>query len=423
MANGTQGLKDVGLSFGIGANSLLKMAGDFYGLVSGDTENLASRQARENIEYLQRQKSPELAKAEEARRKAIDSEENELGKAWAYVRETVQNPTLLVNLTAETVPSMVGPGAAGAGARVAAGKLFAKGAETAGKIGVGTAVGTGAAMQGAGVGADQYQELVKALNTIPEDQAEQVPQLKELMDKGATFDEAKTALALHLARRTGLVAGAISAVSQMVPGGKTVERTIAGAPQKQVSGLLARGVGAAQGALGEATQEAVEEVGGQIAKNILAKPVEPGREALAGTGESLAQAALGAGTPGAAAGVLSAPTISRREPSPRPVPEGEATAGMSGQPPVPAATRTSLQAEQPATLERSEEMTPEQFWATVNVRQARLLGGEPNAEDVALVGPLDKIKSELPKWKETAVTTFLVGGPASLLSMYGDLLA
>jgi len=44
-------------------------------------------------------------------------------------------------------------------------------------------------------------------------------------------------------------------------------------------------------------------------------------------------------------------------------------------------------------------------------------------EDVALVGPLDKIKGELPKWKETAVTTFLVGGPASMLSMYGDLLA
>jgi len=44
-------------------------------------------------------------------------------------------------------------------------------------------------------------------------------------------------------------------------------------------------------------------------------------------------------------------------------------------------------------------------------------------EDVALVGPLDKIKGELPKWKETAVTTFLVGGPASMLTMYGDLLA
>jgi hypothetical protein len=39
------------------------------------------------------------------------------------------------------------------------------------------------------------------------------------------------------------------------------------------------------------------------------------------------------------------------------------------------------------------------------------------------VGPLDKIKGELPKWKETAVTTFLVGGPAAFLQMYADLLA
>jgi alkanesulfonate monooxygenase SsuD/methylene tetrahydromethanopterin reductase-like flavin-dependent oxidoreductase (luciferase family) len=44
-------------------------------------------------------------------------------------------------------------------------------------------------------------------------------------------------------------------------------------------------------------------------------------------------------------------------------------------------------------------------------------------EDVALVGPLDKIKGELPKWKETCVTTWLVGGPAAFLSMYGELLA
>jgi len=44
-------------------------------------------------------------------------------------------------------------------------------------------------------------------------------------------------------------------------------------------------------------------------------------------------------------------------------------------------------------------------------------------EDIALVGPLDKIKGELPKWKETCVTTWLVGGPAAFLSMYGELLA
>ena len=33
-------------------------------------------------------------------------------------------------------------------------------------------------------------------------------------------------------------------------------------------------------------------------------------------------------------------------------------------------------------------------------------------EDVALVGPLDKIRGELDRWRETCITTFLVGGPA-----------
>jgi alkanesulfonate monooxygenase SsuD/methylene tetrahydromethanopterin reductase-like flavin-dependent oxidoreductase (luciferase family) len=43
-------------------------------------------------------------------------------------------------------------------------------------------------------------------------------------------------------------------------------------------------------------------------------------------------------------------------------------------------------------------------------------------EDVALVGPPDKIKDELAKWKETCITTFLVSGPAMVLPMYADLI-
>ena len=34
-------------------------------------------------------------------------------------------------------------------------------------------------------------------------------------------------------------------------------------------------------------------------------------------------------------------------------------------------------------------------------------------EDVALVGPPDKIRDELARWRETCLTTILVGGPAS----------
>ena len=43
-------------------------------------------------------------------------------------------------------------------------------------------------------------------------------------------------------------------------------------------------------------------------------------------------------------------------------------------------------------------------------------------EDVALVGPLDKIRAELPRWRETCITTMLVSGPATALPLYAELL-
>ncbi|MEQ1873282.1 MAG: LLM class F420-dependent oxidoreductase [Ilumatobacteraceae bacterium] len=43
-------------------------------------------------------------------------------------------------------------------------------------------------------------------------------------------------------------------------------------------------------------------------------------------------------------------------------------------------------------------------------------------EDVALIGPPDKIRAELPKWRETCLTTFLLGGPAQMLQNYAEML-
>ncbi len=42
-------------------------------------------------------------------------------------------------------------------------------------------------------------------------------------------------------------------------------------------------------------------------------------------------------------------------------------------------------------------------------------------EDIALVGPLGKIKDELVEWKRTVVTTLLVGGPPAMLRTIADL--
>ena len=42
-------------------------------------------------------------------------------------------------------------------------------------------------------------------------------------------------------------------------------------------------------------------------------------------------------------------------------------------------------------------------------------------EDVALVGPPDKIRDDLARWRETCLTTFLVSGPAQLLPQFAEL--
>jgi hypothetical protein len=43
-------------------------------------------------------------------------------------------------------------------------------------------------------------------------------------------------------------------------------------------------------------------------------------------------------------------------------------------------------------------------------------------EDVALVGPPAKIRAELEQWRETCLTIFLVGGPASMLGPLSELI-
>ncbi len=42
-------------------------------------------------------------------------------------------------------------------------------------------------------------------------------------------------------------------------------------------------------------------------------------------------------------------------------------------------------------------------------------------EDVALVGPVDKIREELPRWESTVVTTLLVSGPPKALRIIADI--
>lgn len=57
-------------------------------------------------------------------------------------------------------------------------------------------------------------------------------------------------------------------------------------------------------------------------------------------------------------------------------------------------------------------------------KQAEAIASVPlkMVEDVALVGPMDKIRGEMEQWKETCITTFLVSGPPRVLANYAELI-
>jgi F420-dependent oxidoreductase-like protein len=56
-------------------------------------------------------------------------------------------------------------------------------------------------------------------------------------------------------------------------------------------------------------------------------------------------------------------------------------------------------------------------------REAMAAVPTPMVEDTALIGPLGKIKDDLAKWKETMITTLLVGGPPRFLETVAKLVA
>ena len=376
-------VKDLATSFGVGSNQLLKMAGDVYGLASGNMDNVVSRQGQENIDNFQRGKSQKLVQSETRRKAAVDMEEGTLNKALAYVRETFTDPRLFLSTTVEALPSMVGAGAVGAGARVATGKVLAKmgaekAAETATKVGVGTAVAAAAGGAGASVGADQYKEIVELLSNMPEDQALKVPQIVQLVvEKNATLEEAKTALALDLARSTGALATIASAGTQMLPGGRTIEKALVGGAGKKIAGSALTRAGV--GAIGEGAQEAVEGASGEGVKNLLARAVDPEREITKGMGEAAGAGFAGAGPIGAVAGAASRPS--------RPVLASETTAGMSSEPlasdAIPSETRTSTTDTPDLSLEGAAEMNTQEVGSVLSARESSARGFTPDPSDIA----------------------------------------
>ena len=298
--------KDIGAGAVSGVGALTQLPGQLYGLATGDFSDTGlTKIGRQIREYGEEMKSPGLKQAEAERAAKIKEagKEGEISKGVTAFVETIKDPALLSNFIAEQAPNLL-PGLA-----VARGlSLAGAGARTA----VAGAVGTGAAQQGADIGADTYVQLYK-----------------EMVDKGVSETEA-AGRALGYARASGASAAVISLAAQMLPGGRAIERAMAKVPIK--GGLAARGAAAAKGGVGETISEMIEEGGGKVAQNLQAQNVDPTRSLTEGVGETMGMAAVGGLGLGTAAGL----TRRAEAPPPEARPPEEPTAEPAVQPAAPA---------------------------------------------------------------------------------------
>jgi hypothetical protein len=280
-----EAVTDVGAGLVSGAGSLTQLPGQLYGLATGDFSDTGlTKIGRELKETGESMKSEELKRREVERSAKIASAEKE-GQISAGVTafmETIKDPALLTNFIAEQVPNLIpalgvarGLKAAGMGAQAVRG-----------------AVGTGAAQQGADVGAQAYEELYK-----------------ELKSKGMSDEEAAGS-ALGYARAVGLSGAAFSVLAQRLPGAKALEEALAGVERKATTGILGKtGIAgragrAAAGAAGEAGSEVFEETGGKFSQNVAMAMERPGYDLTTGLGQTAGMAAVGGVGMGGVSGAL-----------------------------------------------------------------------------------------------------------------------
>lgn len=278
-------------SFGVGANRLLETAGTLTGLATGDMDNFAREQGHSGAEYFEDRKPLDLRMQEANRSRAIATQDGEFGKFTTAIAETVTSPGLLTNLLAEQIPNFIPGGVVGRGAGIAAKALGA--GNVAGKVATGAAVGTGALQQGADVAGGTYDELM-ALPDMVWDNHSEYQKLRQVF--GDT--EAKEAISRDQAGKALAGASAASMVSQFLPGGKSIEKLLAGGTK--AAGSVVKG--AVKGALGEAGQEAIEEGSGVLIGNKSKQAVDPDQELTTGLGEAAGLGAVGGGVMGGPAG-------------------------------------------------------------------------------------------------------------------------
>ena len=377
-------VKDLAVSAGAGASSLVNTAGNIYGVATGDYDNPLTRSGTAGREYFNENKSPQLQELESNRTARIEAADGEWNKARVALWETIKSPTLWSSFLAEQAPMLLPVGAAGrvagaAAGRAVSGRVSREAAEQiAQKAGTAGGVATGAAMHGSESGASAYDELMQ----LPDELWEGNDELQALMNDGLDYDSAKQALAERYARNAAGQAGAVSVLTNAIPGARILERRLAGGR------LTGSRVGnAARGFAGETLQEGAEEGSGAAISNLAVSQVDPDQEITEGLGEAAGMGAA-AGPFGAIAGATS-PLQNQdgAEPEQAGVDQAEPNSGQSQEQPdlTIRETRKTATADEMASFAQRRRVELEQKEALTEADTAELEFLQDAGTDVAKI--------------------------------------
>jgi hypothetical protein len=326
--------KDAGASVVAGTGSIMQFPGQVYGLATGDFDTMSTRGGEAVRQFGQSLKSPEMQEKERQAQAVIaEAEKDGFGaEVGAVLKTYLSDPVLLANFTVEQLPSLLATMGFGKlaqwGTQVAA-KVAQRGAVSAGTLsraGQAGAITGGAAMQGASVG----DETRDAILRLPDATFAASPAFQALVASGIDPQAAKEQLALKGARLAGAAGAGISgATATLLPG---AERMAFG--QGSTQGIIRRVL---TGGAAEGLQEGLEEGGGRFAQNVAVQQIDPDQSLLQGVGAQGTMGALPGAVTGAGVAALSGgPSAEAPVPPPAaPAERIEPTFDAPTQPPPP----------------------------------------------------------------------------------------
>lgn len=289
-----ESLSDTAMQFGKGSGNLVKNIGDI-GAMLGATDNSMQRLGKETADFYDKKLSPAYKAKQANQQREIDAEQGEVMKFWRTLETSATDPALFLGLVTEQLPQLAIGGVVGRGVGLGA-KALGAGAKVAGGLATGANVGTQGALQGADIGGDTYENLMK----LDDKMWSANPKFQAMVEQGADAQQAKHEISLELARKAGAVAGGISLATNALPAMRTSERVLSGAMDGG-QGLIK---GATKGFIGEGLGEAVEESGGQVSSNYFQKNVNPNQSLTQGAGQAGAQGFLVGGPMGGVFGAV-----------------------------------------------------------------------------------------------------------------------